>query len=259
MAENIAKAVIEIQNEDKDGGIRGGPDVGWYSTEHNLDAYALFNMLYKITAKPKYDAASKKTLKWIIQHTYDRQELPIKRGKGDSTVATDTYAWSIAALTPETLNTIGMNPDRILEFAENNCAVEVNFLRPEGKIVRVKGFDFAPARHVSRGGVCSPEWTAQMIVAFKLMADYYSKQGFHEKAQSYQIKAEEYLGQLSNMIISSPSPSGQGESCLPYATQDAVDTGHGWMTPKGKSTCSIAGTAYTLFAYYGYNPLGLDK
>jgi len=59
------------------------------------------------------------------------------------------------------------------------------------------------------------------------------------------------------MIISSPSPSGQGESCLPYATGDFVDTGHGWFTPKGNSTGSLAGTAYTFFAYSNYNPLEL--
>jgi hypothetical protein len=73
------------------------------------------------------------------------------------------------------------------------------------------------------------------------------------------LKADTYLAELSNMIISSPSPSGQGESCLPYATQDYVDTGHGWMTPKGSSTGSVAGTAYALFAYYNYNPLELKE
>ena len=77
------------------------------------------------------------------------------------------------------------------------------------------------------------------------------------KARAYELKAENILLQLGNMIISSPSPSGQGESCLPYATQDFVDTGHGWMTPKGKATGSVAGTTYALFAYYNYNPLEL--
>jgi hypothetical protein len=55
--------------------------------------------------------------------------------------------------------------------------------------------------------------------------------------------------------MSSPSPSGQGENCLPYASQDFVDTGHGWYTPKGKDTGSVSGTTYTIFAYYNYNPL----
>ena len=61
------------------------------------------------------------------------------------------------------------------------------------------------------------------------------------------------------MLISSSSASGQGEGCLPYATQDNVDTGHGWMTPQGSHTGSVSGTAYTLFAYYGFNPLELKE
>lgn len=48
------------------------------------------------------------------------------------------------------------------------------------------------------------------------------------------------------MVISSPSPSGQGQGCLPYASSDFVDTGHGWMTPKGKNTGSVSATIYTI-------------
>lgn len=257
LAEEIASAIINLQNQDNDSGIRGGPNVGWYSTEHNLDAYAFFNMLYKITGKNKYLEARDKVLNWLKRHTYDRAEVPIKRGRGDSTIATDTYAWSIAAIGPEKLEDVGMNPDMIIEFAEQNCGTEVSYQRPEGQTVKIKGFDFAAQRHVARGGVVSSEWTAQMVMAYKIMADFYNKKGVVSKAKSYRLKAEEYLMGLGNMVISSPSPSGQGESCLPYATEDFVDTGHGWMTPKGKSTGSVAGTAYTLFAHSDYNPLSI--
>lgn len=259
LTEEIALGIVGLQNQDKEGGIRGGPSVSWYATEHNLDAYAFFNMLYQITGKKFYAQARDKVLAWLTSHTYDKCDVPIIRGKGDSTIATDTYAWSIAAVGPEKLNSIGMNPDKIMEFAEQNCSAEVSFVRPEGKTVKVKGFDFAPQRHVARGGVVSSEWTSQMIMSFKIMADYYYKKGVTAKAKAYLQKAEEYLLELSNMIISSPSPSGQGEGCLPYATHDFVDTGHGWMTPKGKSTGSVAGTVYALFAYYNYNPLKLKE
>jgi hypothetical protein len=151
-----------------------------------------------------------------------------------------------------------MDPDKIMEFVEENCKAEVDFVRPSGRVVKIQGFDFAPQRHVARGGVVSSEWTAQMVVSYKIMADYYSKAGQEDKAAVYRNKADNYLAQLGNMIISSPSPSGQGEGCLPYATQDFVDTGHGWMTPKGKHTGSVSGTAYAIFAYDGYNPLELD-
>lgn len=259
LAEDIAAGVISLQRQDKDNGIRGGPDVEWYATEHNLDAYAFFNMLYKLTGKKEYGEASDKILSWLAGHTYDKADIPIKRGKGDSTIATDTYAWSVAAIGPKRLEEIGMNPDRIMEFAEEACAVQVQYIRPEGQTIKIKGFDFAPQRHVGRGGVVSSEWSSQMILSFKIMADFYYKKNMIAKARSYELKANEYLSELANMIISSPSPSGQGESCLPYATEDVVDTGHGWVTPKGKSTGSVSGTTYTLFAYYNYNPLELAE
>ncbi len=259
IAEEIAQNIINLQNSDSDDGIRGGPQMTWYSTEHHLDAYALYKMLAKVTGSRKYETAAEKTLGWLVRHTYDRQDLPVKRGKGDSTIATDTYAWSIAAIGPEKLKSLGMDPDKIMEFAEENCMVEVSFTRPGGQVVKIQGFDFAPEAHVSRGGVVSSEWTAQMVVSFKIMADYHIKKGDKDEAAAYQGKADNYLGQLGKMIISSPSPSGQGEGCLPYATQDYVDTGHGWMTPKGKHTGSVSGTAYTIFAYYGINPLELKQ
>jgi len=257
MAEDIAEATIYLQDQDAEGGLKGGPNTDWYATEHNLDGYAFFNMLYKLTGKQRYVSARDKVLNWLLLHAYDQPDIPIKRGKGDATIATDTYAWSIAAIGPQKLQELNLNPDQIVEFAEQNCAVEVNYLRPDGQSVKIKGFDFAPKQHLSRGGVVSPEWTSQMIMAFKILADYYYKKDMVAKARGYEQKADEYLAQLGNLLISSPSPSGQGEGCLPYATQEAVDTGHGWITPKGKATGSIAGTAYTLFAYYNYNPLDL--
>jgi hypothetical protein len=98
-----------------------------------------------------------------------------------------------------------------------------------------------------------------MVVSYKIMEEFYLKKGDKIKAASYGKKAQMYLSELGNMIISSASASGQGQGCLPYATQDQVDTGHGWSTPKGSHTGSVSGTAYTLFAYYGFNPLELKE
>ena len=57
------------------------------------------------------------------------------------------------------------------------------------------------------------------------------------------------------MIITSPSRAGKQDPSLPYASSAFIDTGHGWRTPKGSRTGSLASTAYFLLAYYGYNPL----
>jgi len=88
--------------------------------------------------------------------------------------------------------------------------VTVNYRRPEGDTIQVAGFDFAPQRHVARNGVVSSEWTAQMVMSFKIMAQYYRKKNILQKADYYNIKADKYLSSLGRMIISSPSPSGQG-------------------------------------------------
>lgn len=259
LAEEIAQTTLHLLKQDPEGGLRGGPQVPWYSTEHNLDAYAFFSMLEKITKKPIYSEAKEKILNWLLAHAYDKTDIPVLRGKGDSTIATDTYAWSIAALGPEKLMELQMNPDEIIEFAEKTCLVETDFVTPDGSTIRVRGFDFAPQRHVGRGGVISTEWTAQMCVAYQIMADFYQRKGQPDKARIYEEKADFYLVELTKMMITSLSPVGQGQGCLPYATQEAVDTGHGWRTPKGKATGSVAGTAYTLFACLNYNPLELKK
>ena len=263
LARRIADWVISLQDKDPEGGIKGGPDVTWFATEHNLDAYAFFSMMYDVTDEEKYDLAKKKTLAWLqtyslIPEGKDYQSPPINRGRGDSTIATDTFAWALASIGPEKLKEIGMDPEQILNFAEEHCAVTVRYKRPSGAVVEVKGFDFAKTAHLPRGGMVSPEWTSQMIVSYEILSDYFAKKDEVTKAGFYREKANNYLNELNKLIISSPSAKGQGEGCLPYATLEDTETGHGWSTPHGTSTCSIAGTAYMIMAINKWNPLNLD-
>jgi len=255
LAEDIAGRMIELQRSSSDGSIKGGPEVEWVSTEHNLDAYALFNMLFHLTSEARYKTAAATSLNWLKDAGYNRPEGRFMRGRGDATIATDTFSWAIASLGPEVLFANKMSPDAVMEFAETECRVEVKFYRPENKQVEVAGFDFAKAQNVGRGGVISTEWTGQMIVAFDIMADYYQKKDNQIKEKIYRSKARYYLAELGKMVISSPSPTGQGEGCLPYASMDNVDTGHGWRVAKGRRTGSVAATIYYIFAYKSYNPL----
>lgn len=258
LAEDIARWLIRLQNEDREFGIRGGPRHAWFSTEHNLDAYAFFGMLYKMTEKKEYLEAQQRTFTWIKANAYNRLEGRLNRGKGDATIATDTFAWAIAAIGPEILKQSDMDPDQIMDFAERNCLVSVDYMRPGGKKLKITGFDFGRHEHLARGGIVSTEWTAQMVVTLRIMADYHRERGDLLKADYYKTKAEFYLSELGKMVIVSPSRIGQGQGCLPYATQDNVDTGHGWRVARGSRTGSTAGTAYTIFARSNYNPLVLD-
>ncbi len=256
LAEQIGLRVIDLQQRDPDGGVSGGPQISWFSTEHNLDAYALFTMLYEVTEDSRYRTAAARAIRWIKDNAYT-QSGRIYRGKGDATVATDTFAWAICAIGPEKLKFEGMDPDEILRFAVDNCEVTVDYVRPNGEVVKVTGFDFTKSQNMPRGGVVSSEWTAQMVVAFRVMGEYYAENGDLQKADYYNRKADFYLGELGKLTISSSSWTGQGQGCLPYATQSDVDTGHGWRTPGGKQTGSVAATAYGIFAKRGYNPLML--
>jgi len=258
IAEDVAKWLITLQGEDRNFGIRGGPEFKWFSTEHNLDAYALFNMLYKITEDSRYLEARNRALDWLRKNSFNRLEYRLNRGRGDATIATDTFAWAVAAIGPQLLKESGMDPDQIMDFAETNCVVTADYPRQDGEKVKVTGFDFGKYEHMSRGGIVSTEWTSQMIVSFRVMADYYKKNGDFNKVKYYNKKADFYLSEIEKMIISSSSKAGQGQGCLPYATQDDADTGHGWRIAQGTKTGSMAGTAYAIFAKYNYNPLTLE-
>lgn len=257
IAEQIAQWIESLQ--DQEGGIVGGRNLRWHSTEHNLDGFAFFNMFYELTKDKRFKVTADKIFAWLEKYAYGNEDVPVNRGKGDSTIATDTYAWSISALGPERLNKIGMDPDKILEFARENCLVETDFSDRFGKVVTVKGFDFARHQHLPRGGVISCEWTAQMVLSFNIMADYYFEKEQLRIATYYQNEATKCLNELSKMVVSSPSAFGQGAWCLPTASQESVNTGHGWRTPSGKRTGSVAATAYFIFAVSKFNPLKLSE
>jgi hypothetical protein len=141
-----------------------------------------------------------------------------------------------------------------MQFAQEHCEVTVTAKLANGAEESITGFDFAKPQNLGRGGVISTEWTAQMIVSYRVLAQYFKAAGNADKATSYQEKADFYLNELKKLVITSPSSTGQGRGCLPYASQENVDTGHGWRTPAGRRTGSVAGTAYSIFAWNGYNP-----
>ena len=257
LAKNLGDWIMG--NQDAEGGLKGGPSMTWYSTEHNLDAYAFLLMLYQETREERYRESADKVLDWIVKYAYSSEERRINRGKGDATIATDTFSWAVAALGPAKLTALSLNPEEIMEYVERHCEVTVNYTQPEGKTMMVKGFDFARAQNVGRGGVISTEWTAQVIVTYQILAHYFNSLGDKEKALQYLQKSDFYLNELQKLVITSPSRTGQGRGCLPYASIDNADTGHGWRTPKGQRTGSVAGTAYGIFAWMGYNPFSFNE
>lgn len=256
LAEEIAARIMRLQQQDREGGIPSAEEALYYYAKDNLEAYALFNMLYKLTGEERYREAGSKTLHWLLSNIYDEngiRPLPAKVN-----IDTDTSAWAIMAIGPVKLEELGVNPDRVIEFAENNCGVKTCYIRPGGQSVDLKGFGFPVPGGSGASGIVSSERTAQMVIAFKISADFYYQKGMIAKARAYASKIGEYLSELDNLIISSPSSYSQGESCLPYANQDLPEAVGGSKIIRSKSAGSLAATVYTLFAYYNYNPLALQ-
>ena len=154
---------------------------------------------------------------------------------------------------------VDFDAEAIMEFVETHCKVSVSYTQPGGKLAKATGFDFAKAQNIGRGGIISCEWTAQVVVAYQVLSHYFDIAGDKEKSAFYQDQVHYYLAELQKLIITSPSKIGKGRGCLPYASQDNADTGHGWRTPKGIRTGSVSSTAYGIFAWVAFNPFDLDN
>lgn len=253
-AKNIADYVIDLQ--DNYGGIKGGDSVNWYSTEHNLDSYAFFRMFYKMTKENRYKYSADLVLRWLFNDVYIKNENRFMRGKNDRVVATDTVSFGIPAIGPKILYQNGIDPEKLIKFIENKTKNVTLFKNDKNEVYNIEGFDYTDYKVLNRESVVSSEWTAQMVTAYKVMADYF-KMRDEQKYKYYMDKVSFYLGELSKMIIK--SENGSDVCGLPYATRAMVDTGHGWFTPKDDNVISIAGTAYNLLARMFINPFMLDS
>jgi hypothetical protein len=259
LAEDISEWLMQLQFENKTGAIRGGSTAEWISTEQNLGAYSLFKQLYRVTGRDKYREAADKVFNWINKSAYNRGIHAFNRGESDASVATDANVLAILSLGPEKMYENRMDPEKVLEFIERRCRAQVEYRRPDGRVVLVEGFDFTDPQIARREPAISSEWTAQAVVAYKIIADYFEDRD-PGKSIDYKSKAEYYLAQLQNIAIVKGGIIEQRGiglplivMALPYASEEAVDTGHGWRTPGGQETTSLAGTIYTIFAHRGYN------
>ncbi|MFH1776067.1 MAG: PilZ domain-containing protein [Candidatus Omnitrophota bacterium] len=251
IARNIARFVIDLQ--DSDGGVRGGPNIIWTSTEHNIDAYAFLKLFAEIDRRERYLSSARDIENWLVNVAYNKKHFRFNRGREDIAIATDTMALAISAIGPEKLLEMGVNLEALVNCVESNCKVDVLFDTQHQRQIRVSGFDFSNPSSLGRKGIISTEWTAQMIIAYQVLGDFYLRDGQVAAAKNYAQKAKFYLSQLEKMIMLRPLWKNKQGGGLPYASDSRVNTGHGWLTPE-VSAISISGTIYNLFARKNYNP-----
>jgi hypothetical protein len=281
LSRRISDFAVSLQNRDKDdfnfGAVRLGPKGGGnvagdqhlgydetqpafydiFATEVSIDAYALFNMLYGETNDLKYKNARDLALGWLKNVAYNKKEHRFNRGykQGalDSAIATDIHSWGISALGADILDTFELGAaDKMIEFVEKNCVSEVSFTKPDGIKVKVKGADFIDrktAAGLGRRPLISPEWTFQLINAYRRLELDFKHRGITEKVSRYKEKRAELIKSMLSLAIAS-----NNTLAYPYATQADAVIGHEYNAPK-ENNLSAIGVAYAILALTGFDPL----
>ena len=228
-----------------------------FSTEGNLDAWALFNMLYSTTKESNYLRGRDRVMLWLKKVAYNAAEHRFNRGfyrTPDLTVAPDTHFWAVSSLGPARLNEIEPGlADRLLSSIAESSEVTVYYKLQNGKLLPVKVYDFVDRGNPvvkERGSLVSPEWTLQAVLAYALMAE--------ESADSQ--KQAQYRGRgadlLSGVLLMADRQGNQ--AALPYATKGGVAIGHEYNTPSQENRSAV-GAAWAILALLDYDPLNLEK
>jgi hypothetical protein len=228
-----------------------------YPTEGNLDAFALFNMLFLETREKRYEEARDAVVVWLKAHAYDRKAHRFLRGFEDDTIATDVQSWGVSALGLDALETFETgSAEKIIGFVEDHCVSEVPYQKPDGRMIRITGADFIDRRQakiLGREPVVSPEWTFQLINAYLRISEDLEEKGEDEKALLFEKRRQALLGSM--LAMASPV---EGGISYPYASEAEAIIGHEYLTP-GPGNLSVIGVAYGILALKEYDPLNPER
>ncbi len=194
------------------------------ATEHNIDIYAAFMLLYEETGDGRWEERALRARRFVDSMWNDEGEYfwtgtlddgctinknPNKLGSPN--IPVDIQAWAVMAMD-------SYYP--ALNWAESNTYIEDHGF---------KGFDF----NNDRDGVWF-EGTAQMAVAYQITGET-GKSGI-------------YVSELRKAMTSATNNNGKG---IVAACHDGVTTGFEW---KYLSRVHVGATAWYIFAEEGYNP-----
>lgn len=280
LSKRLASFALSLQNnEEKDinyGGIRLGPmgegnvaadqHIGYdvnkpsfyeiFATEHSIDAYALFNFLYLETKETKYKDAGDKVLGWLKRVAFNKEKHRFNRGYNngiDSAVASDIHSWALSALGSGILDTFEEGlAEKMADFLDNNCLSEVSFVKSDNTKIKVKGVDFVDkdtAKSLGRGALVSPEWTFQLVNAYRRLESDYNKRGNAAGEKKFRQRKQDLIKGMLNLALDA-----QGTLSYPYATQAQAAIGHEYNTPC-EGNLSAIGAAYAILALSEFDPL----
>lgn len=177
------------------GSLRGGPDVSWASTEHNVDAYFFYRELYRVTGKSTTLATANQIKSSLLTHHWIKTSNStgyFAQGLGDPTKMLDPNSWGgmFAAAVGET-----QKANQALQFVESAFK---NTQKVTGTNVRVTGYSPDTAKKT-----VWVEGTVGVAAAYQRLGQT--------------AKAGSVLDQI-NTLQNAWQSAGKWHGALPYAT-----------------------------------------
>jgi uncharacterized repeat protein (TIGR01451 family) len=91
-AENIADWILTMQDPST-GSVKGGPDVDWLSTEHNIDAYFFLRDIGWLTSNTTYLEAADRIKQSLLTNHWNPSYGCFQQGIGDTEKVLDVASW----------------------------------------------------------------------------------------------------------------------------------------------------------------------
>jgi len=244
LVKNIADRLISWQKKNPKGAVPFNENNQDTFLMVDLTALAFFDMLYEISAEAKYQVARDKT----SEHAFSLLPKGIKDQFGETAFLT---------VGPESLDLAGIDPIATQNLIESNSFVQEDFTDSDGNKITLKGSSFSFEEETEINPISAYK-TAEMALICGVMRMYCAEKQLAEKAEDYENKRLLYLRTLSDMIIVGQDESGEEAGYLPDIFSPELYRGemdHSQLS----GIASFPASAYTLFAYYVYNPYILDE
>ncbi len=244
----------------------GNPDFGnIYSVENNLDYYVLTQALSSkapaASDRERFIGEFANLKNWLKTTAYDSATGLFRTGGSvnfstgqwvwDSTKSLDVNSWAISTIgIPTLVNEFGINMDNFISKIHLMFAVQDNGTFG-GNILTAKGFDFSDSVNASligRSGMKWVEGTNQMILAYKLLAEFYKDTDL-AKSNYYRSLADHFSARNADNAVNVGS-------ALSYLYTDRPDTQIYYSTPSWRTSPgqSAPSTAWVYFALNKFNP-----
>ena len=264
-------------------GMGWGPD--WtkiFSTEHNIDYFAVLQMLAKMykESPPEVRAIFHEknftlewlreemdcTRRWLMEVVFDWNTHMFGAGVNESGVdrmrILDGTSWGLGGVGPDNFAKWGIDLDRMIESALKYCGP--SYTMENGDVIRGVDFTDPEGYDHQRTPLVWFEGTGQFIIGLAETARYFARNGDDERARKYTAMAISFTEDMNRFATFYNLGS-----CLPYMairppTDEIVKTlKWEWEIPRGKTddvwVKSMSSTMWYLYAVHNfYNTMGWD-